>query len=379
MAPSWRAGCGPGDGELVRAAVYDFHATVAATWRPRAAAAGGRRRPPDAAVHGPGHVLGHPRRRQPGLEAARRAARRRSRRRCWTATRPSGGPHVERCIELSIEAGRLLDDPVFPEPDSDDGERWSRLPPLAGTLPADRSLPSRSPSATRPASRRWRAGGRRRLLDDVAGPGWYLVSDGPADGGGLATGAGRHHGSAIPTAGSQRLLGGAGPRCWSAPTATSTAPRDHTGRERGGNCWTDARRQDRPASRLRGRLGSEPQAAASRSGNRFRPLMKLERTRVTSPHTSKCRSLRQQLHQEHAHLQAGQPRPQAEVRPSAAEGDVAVGVAPQVERVGVGELLLVVVRRQVPGHDLVPGGNPEPRRSPCRRSAVRRKWICGEA
>ena len=29
-------------------------------------------------------------------------------------------------------------------------------------------------------------GGRRRLLDDVAGAGWYLLSDGPADGAGLA-------------------------------------------------------------------------------------------------------------------------------------------------------------------------------------------------
>ena len=45
------------------------------------------------------------------------------------------------------------------------------------------------------------------------------------------------------------------------------------------------------------------------------------------------------------------------MRASPAEGDVAVGIAAQIQRVGVGEDLLVVVGRQVPGHDLVPRGH----------------------
>ena len=177
----------PGDGELVRAAVYDFHATVADTWRRgRLLLAGdaAHQMPPfmgqgmcsgirDAAnlawkLHA---VLrgGAPETLLDSYEAERR-------------------PHVERCIELSIEAGRLLDEPVFPS------TRQRRRGALVAPAPARQgscrrhggAAPHRSPSATRRASRPWRPNGQRRLLDDVAGPGWYLVSNGPGDGAGLA-------------------------------------------------------------------------------------------------------------------------------------------------------------------------------------------------
>ena len=175
----------PGDGELVRAAVYDFHATVAATWRRgRLLLAGdaAHQMPPfmgqgmcsgirDAAnlawkLHA---VLrgGAPETLLDSYEAERR-------------------PHVERCIELSIEAGRLLDEPVFPAADSDDGERWSRLPPLGGLFQETRGGAPPFPIGHQARQPTTETDGQRRLLDDVAGPGWYLVSNGPADGAGLA-------------------------------------------------------------------------------------------------------------------------------------------------------------------------------------------------
>lgn len=174
----------PGDGELVRAAVYDFHATVAETWhRGRLLLAGdaAHQMPP---FMGQGMCSGI-------RDAANLAWKLRAVLRDGAPEALLGSyeaerrPHVERCIELSIEAGRLLDEPVFPEPDSDDGERWSRLPPLTGLFQgASRSTPfpvghqARQPTVE--------TDGRRRLLDDVAGPGWYLLSNGPADGAGLA-------------------------------------------------------------------------------------------------------------------------------------------------------------------------------------------------
>ena len=175
----------PGDGELVRAAVYDFHATVADTWRRgRLLLAGdaAHQMPPfmgqgmcsgirDAAnlawkLHA---VLrgGAPETLLDSYEAERR-------------------PHVERCIELSIEAGRLLDEPVFPAADSDDGERWSRLPPLGGLFQETRADAPPFPIGHQARQPTTETDGQRRLLDDVAGPGWYLVSNGPADGAGLA-------------------------------------------------------------------------------------------------------------------------------------------------------------------------------------------------
>ena len=174
----------PGDGDLVRAAVYGFHATVAATWRQgRLLLAGdaAHQMPP---FMGQGMCSGirdaanlawklHAVLRQSAPDALLDS---------YEAERR---PHVERCIELSIEAGRLLDEPVFPEPDSDDGERWSRLPPLSGLF-QETSGPAPFPAGHQARQPTVEFGGRRTLLDDLAGPGWYLLSAGPANGAGLA-------------------------------------------------------------------------------------------------------------------------------------------------------------------------------------------------
>ena len=174
----------PGDGEVVRAAVYDFHATVANAWRRgRLLLAGdaAHQMPPFmgqgmcSGIRDAANVAwklqavlrdGAPEVLLDSYEAERR-------------------PHVERCIELSIEAGRLLDEPVFPAPDSDDGERWSRLPPLTGIFQETGGTPP-FPVGHQARQPTVETDGQRRLLDDVAGPGWYLVSNGPADGAGLA-------------------------------------------------------------------------------------------------------------------------------------------------------------------------------------------------
>ena len=174
----------PGDGDLVRAAVYDFHATVAETWRR------GRLLLAGDAAHQMPPFMGQ------GMcsgirDAANLAWKLRS---VLRHGAPEGlldsyeaerRPHVERCIELSIEAGRLLDEPVFPEPDIYDGERWSRLPPLTGLFEGAGS-PAPFPVGHQARQPTVEVGGHRRLLDDVAGAGWYLLSNGPATGGGLA-------------------------------------------------------------------------------------------------------------------------------------------------------------------------------------------------
>ncbi len=174
----------PDDGELVRAAVYGFHATVAATWRQgRLLLAGdaAHQMPP---FMGQGMCSGI---RDAAnlawkLEAVLRQGAPDALLDSYEAERR---PHVERCIELSIEAGRLLDEPSFPEPDSDDGERWSRLPPLSGLL-QETGDPAPFPVGHQARQPTVEIDGRRMLLDDLPGPGWYLVSDGPADGAGLA-------------------------------------------------------------------------------------------------------------------------------------------------------------------------------------------------
>jgi hypothetical protein len=83
--------------------------------------------------------------------------------------------HVERCIAMSIEAGRIVSGQVteFPAPDANDAERWSRLPPLTEGVfssgPDDRiGHQARQP--------RILANGSPVLLDDVGGPDWYLLS-----------------------------------------------------------------------------------------------------------------------------------------------------------------------------------------------------------
>ena len=205
----------PGDGDLVRAAVYDFHATVAERWRQdRLFLAGdaAHQMPP---FMGQGMCSGI-------RDAANLAWKLRAVLRdgapdtLLDSYEAERRPHVERCIELSIEAGRLLDEPLFPEPDRDDGERWSRLPPLSGLFQDSDGSPAPFPVGHQARQPTVEAGGRRMLLDDVAGTGWYLVSDGPADGAGLAACAGRD------TARRPRRL--AGPACCVARAAVLIRP-----------------------------------------------------------------------------------------------------------------------------------------------------------
>jgi 3-(3-hydroxy-phenyl)propionate hydroxylase len=165
---------GPDDAELVRAAVYQFHAVVADQWRIGdlfLAGDAAHQMPPfmgqgmcsgvrDAANLGwkLAAILND------GADASLLDTYELERR-----------PHVERCIELSIEAGRLVSAlrPDFPEPDSDDGERWSRLPPLTDGAFAQ---PMRGPvghQARQPTVMRH---GIETRLDDIAGAGWYLVT-----------------------------------------------------------------------------------------------------------------------------------------------------------------------------------------------------------
>ena len=174
------------------------------------AAAGRRRRPPDAAVHGPGHVLGHPRRRQPGLEAARRAARRRP-----------GGPAgqlrgrappargaLHRAVHRGGPAARRAGLPRTRQ-----RRRRALVAPCRRSAGSSRApvAPRRSPSATRPASRPWRSAG---------GAACWTTSQAPA---GTSSATVRPAAadwrrcwtpppSAIPTAGWRGFSAG-GPRC----------------------------------------------------------------------------------------------------------------------------------------------------------------------
>jgi 3-(3-hydroxy-phenyl)propionate hydroxylase len=176
---------GPDDGDLVRAVIYEFHAVVADRWRVGDVFLAGdaaHQMPPfmgqgmcsgirDAVNLGWKLVAVLRDRVDPELLGSYELERR---------------PHVERCIELSIEAGRLVSaiDPVFPAPDTDDGERWSRLPPLTtGVFSTPIEWPvghqARQPTVIHRGS--------KLRLDDLAGPGWSLVTRGGSPGSAFAS------------------------------------------------------------------------------------------------------------------------------------------------------------------------------------------------
>jgi 3-(3-hydroxy-phenyl)propionate hydroxylase len=171
-----RWGIGPGDGELVRAATYRFHAMVAERWRAGPVLLAG-----DAAHQMP-PFMGQ------GLCSGLRDAVNLG----WklvTVLRDEAGdalldsyeaerrPHAEAVIALSVQAGQLLNDlsaalaagiaPALPEPDRPDPLRWSRLPglPLGGLFPVGHLVPQP------------RVDGRR--LDDLLGEGWAVVAADP--------------------------------------------------------------------------------------------------------------------------------------------------------------------------------------------------------
>jgi 3-(3-hydroxy-phenyl)propionate hydroxylase len=176
LAAPW---CTPDDGELVRSAVYRFHAVVASQWRV------GRIFLAGDAAHQMPPFMG-----QGMCSGIRDVANL-----AWKLALVRDGhaasalldsyeherrPHVERTVELSVAAGRLLheiadalgrgDVPTLPAGDVDDDERWSRLPPL-GTAPFPIGHQARQPRV------QWREGrGDVMGLDDIAGPWFALVT-----------------------------------------------------------------------------------------------------------------------------------------------------------------------------------------------------------
>ena len=68
----------------------------------------------------------------------------------------------------------------------------------------------------------------------------------------------------------------------------------------------------------------------------------------------------EQFLEEHLQLQSGELGAEAQVRAVAAERDVVVRRAPDVEAVGLGELGVVVVRRHEPHHHFVARADPTP-------------------
>lgn len=88
-------------------------------------------------------------------------------------------PHVEDCIKLSINAGELVasDDPVFPKADTNDPEKWSRLPPLKSGIFSDTGYERIGHQGRQPEVSH---GGQKILLDRVGGNDWYLVSSQPS-------------------------------------------------------------------------------------------------------------------------------------------------------------------------------------------------------
>ena len=108
----------PADATLERHAVYRFQARWADRWRRGQRAARRRRRPPDAAVRRPGHVLGPARRRQPGVEARPRARRPVAARRCSTPTRSSAATTCGPSSTSRWRSARSSASPTRPRPPS---------------------------------------------------------------------------------------------------------------------------------------------------------------------------------------------------------------------------------------------------------------------
>ena len=79
--------------------------------------------------------------------------------------------------------------------------------------------------------------------------------------------------------------------------------------------------------------------------------MKFERRRAGGPVSSIDREARQQLLEEHGHLEPREVRAEAEVRPAAPERRVHVALAREVEPVRVGERLGVAVGGREPDDD----------------------------
>jgi 3-(3-hydroxy-phenyl)propionate hydroxylase len=176
---------GPEDATLWRQASYRFHALVAREWRRRPRVHRRRRRPPAAALPGPGHVPGRARRRQPG----------------WKLRAVLAG-------EVSGAAADALLDTYTEER----REHVRRSPPASR-----RSAPS-SASATRPPRRRATPPdrGRRRQIKTV--PRQDIIP--PLAGGLLAAGMRSGAGTLFPQ---PRVPARPARRCWTSWPAPAGA------------------------------------------------------------------------------------------------------------------------------------------------------------
>ena len=120
-------------------------------------------------------------------------------------------------------------------------------------------------------------------------------------------------------------------------------------------------------------------ASTTRTGRRLRPFVKFERRRAGGPVSSIEREARQQLLEEHRHLEPGEVRAEAEVRAAAAERRVHVALAREVEPVRIGERLGIAVGRREPHDDALALRGSRTPRSSVSATAVRRKCQTGEA
>ena len=169
-------------GEIVRAAVYRFHAVVAERWRDgRFFLAGdsAHQMPP---FTGQGMCSGI-------RDAANLAWKLKSvfqygsPETLLDSYEPERRDHVERCIAMAIEAGLLVSGQVaeLPPPDVNDADRWSRLPPLTEGIFSSGNDTRIGHQARQP---RVLVNEKQDLLDEVGGPDWYLVSRVPCETGG---------------------------------------------------------------------------------------------------------------------------------------------------------------------------------------------------
>ena len=314
--PSWYARCRTASTRV-----------VAERWRAdRRSVPRRRRRPPDAAVHGPGHVL--------RASAMRRTWRGSSPRRRGEAGdalldtyERERRPHVE-AVTRAVDRGRPPARPARGRlgrrpPAAPAGAVRARPRPLV-TAPGPRPrrpFPDRPPGAPTGVQRK----ASRRAARRTAGRSWPDIE--------------------VPTPAGVRV--GAVPRG------------DLRVRVRVGPARPLHRASPAPGirPRCRSRTDQRSYRADHRTGTRLRPLMKLERTRSTSPRSSACPSRGSELLEEDAHLEPGQPLAEAQVGSAAAERDVTVRGPARRRTAEVGELGLVVVGGQVPGDDLVAGGD----------------------
>ncbi len=100
-------GIGPEHGTIIRHTVYTFESSISDPWRVGRVFLDGRRSAHDAAVHGPGHAVRDPRRREPRLEA-RGSTAGEADEALLDTYHAEREPHVRDFIELSCRLGATI-------------------------------------------------------------------------------------------------------------------------------------------------------------------------------------------------------------------------------------------------------------------------------